>query len=125
MTMPRWISSMIRAGSSLRGLSDVTITRSLSRAATAPISGRFVRSRSPPQPNTVISAAGRQRARRLEQVLERVVGVRVVDDDADVVGGARDHLEAAGHVLETLMPASIAENGRSSAIAAAAAARML
>ena len=53
MTMPRRISSMIRSGSSLRGLSDVTITRSLNRAATAPISGRFVRSRSPPQPNTV------------------------------------------------------------------------
>ena len=62
MTMPRRISSRIFSGSSLRGLSDVTITRSLSRAATAPISGRFVRSRSPPQPNTVTSrpvASGR------------------------------------------------------------------
>ena len=28
------------------------------RAATMPISGRFVRSRSPPQPNTVISRLG-------------------------------------------------------------------
>ena len=38
----------------LRGLSEVTTTTSLSRAATMPISGRLVRSRSPPQPNTVI-----------------------------------------------------------------------
>ena len=30
--------------------------------------------------------AGRERPRRLEQVLQRVVGVRVVDDHADVVG---------------------------------------
>ena len=62
MTMPRLISSMIRAGSSERGLSDVTITRSLRRAATAPISGRLVRSRSPPQPKTVMTrprASGR------------------------------------------------------------------
>ena len=73
---------MIRSGSSLRGLSEVTITRSLSRAATAPISGRFVRSRSPPQPNTVMSrpvASGRAVSSRF---LQRVVGVRVVDDDA-------------------------------------------
>ena len=52
--MPRMISSMIVCGSSPRGLSEVSTTRSLSRAATAPISGRFERSRSPPQPNTVI-----------------------------------------------------------------------
>ena len=40
-------------------------------------------------------ALRRQRARRLEQVLQRIVGVGVVDDDADVVLGARDELEAA------------------------------
>ena len=62
ITMPRLISSMICSGSSLRGLSEVMTTRSLSRAATAPISGRLLRSRSPPQPNTVMSrpvASGR------------------------------------------------------------------
>ena len=52
---PARISSMIARGSSLRGLSDVTIARSASSAATAPISGRLPRSRSPPQPKTQIS----------------------------------------------------------------------
>ena len=42
-------------GSSVRGLSEVMTTTSLSFAATAPISGRFVRSRSPPHPNTVMT----------------------------------------------------------------------
>ena len=49
---PSRISAMIASGSSERGLSDVTITRSASRRAIAPISGRLPRSRSPPQPNT-------------------------------------------------------------------------
>ena len=66
-TMPRLMSSMICSGFSDRGLSEVTTTRSLRRAATAPISGRFVLSRSPPQPNTVITrpeASGRAVSRR-------------------------------------------------------------
>jgi hypothetical protein len=46
------------SGGSLRGLSEVTTTTSESRAATAPISGRLVRSRSPPQPKTVMSRRG-------------------------------------------------------------------
>ena len=37
------------------GLSDVTTTKSLASAAAIPISGRLVRSRSPPQPNTVMT----------------------------------------------------------------------
>ena len=44
------------------------------------MSGRFVRSRSPPQPKTVMTRRGPQLAHGLQQVLERVVGVRVVDD---------------------------------------------
>ena len=40
------------AGSSLRGLSDVTTTTSARAAAIAPMAGRLVASRSPPQPNT-------------------------------------------------------------------------
>ena len=52
---PRLISSMMRDGSSLRGLSEVMTTTSLSRDATAPMSGRFVRSRSPPHPKSVIT----------------------------------------------------------------------
>ena len=45
-------------------------------------------------------AALRQRARRLEQVLQRIVGMGVVNDDANVVVGRRDHLETSGDVLE-------------------------
>jgi hypothetical protein len=39
-------------GSSLRGLSSVTMTSSASRSAISPICGRLPLSRSPPQPNT-------------------------------------------------------------------------
>ena len=48
-------SSTIARGSSPRGLSLVTITRSARRPAIAPICGRLPGSRSPPQPNTQIS----------------------------------------------------------------------
>ena len=44
-----------RPGSSVRGLSSVTIASSASRAAISPISGRLPASRSPPQPNTTTS----------------------------------------------------------------------
>src|SRR5437588_1603512 len=50
----RRIAARMAAGSSLRGLSSVTITRSASRAAIAPIIGRLPASRSPPQPNTTM-----------------------------------------------------------------------
>ena len=91
---------MMRSGSSLRGLSDVTIDevaqprrdRAHQRALGAIAIAAAAEDRDDP--------AGRQRTRGLEQVLERVVGVRVVDDDADVVAGSRDDLEAAGDVLE-------------------------
>src|SRR5207249_10126979 len=59
---------ILRIGSSLRGLSEVITITSLSRPATAPINGRFVRSRSPPQPNTVMrrpGASGRAVSSRL------------------------------------------------------------
>ena len=98
--LPRITSSMICAGSSPRGLSDVITTTSLSRAATIPINGRLVRSRSPPAPKTVTSRRVAMRPRRLEQVAQRVVGVRVVDDDGDVVARARHHLEPARHAGE-------------------------
>src|SRR6185437_14213535 len=52
---PAITSSTIASGSSERGLSEVTITRSASLLATRAISGRFVRSRSPPAPNTTCS----------------------------------------------------------------------
>ena len=49
------ISSIICSGSSLRGLSDVTITISESSVDILPISGLLVLSLSPPQPITVIT----------------------------------------------------------------------
>jgi hypothetical protein len=52
--IPISISSIIFRGFSVRGLSEVTITRSLFLPATSPIGARFVLSRSPPQPKTVI-----------------------------------------------------------------------
>ena len=58
---PSRTMSTIAAGSSVRGLSDVTIARSASRAAISPIIGRLPRSRSPPQPNTTISRPRRHR----------------------------------------------------------------
>ena len=48
---------MIAAGSSERGLSEVTTATSESSAPARPINGRFSRSRSPPAPKTEISAA--------------------------------------------------------------------
>ena len=100
ITMPRLISSMISAGSSERGLSEVTMTRSLKRAATAPMSDRLGRSRSPPHPKTVITRPSGQRTRGLEEVSQRIVGVRVVHDDAYVILRFGNELEAAWHERE-------------------------
>ena len=52
---PARISRRIAAGSSPRGLSSVTTTRSASSAATSPIGARLPGSRSPPAPNTTAS----------------------------------------------------------------------
>ena len=112
--MPRLISSMIRCGSSLRGLSDVITTTSLSRSATMPISGRLVRSRSPPQPKTVIKPLRRKRSRGLEEISQRVVGMRIVDDDRHLVVGRGDDLEATGHAGQCRTPSAIASSGRPS-----------
>ena len=59
---PARIWAMMRSGDSRRGLSLVTTTRSASRQAIAPISGRLVASRLPPQPNTHQSLPPRARA---------------------------------------------------------------
>ena len=92
------------SGGSLRGLSEVTITRSERREATAPMSGRLVRSRSPPQPKTVMSAARPQLAQRLQEVLERVVGVGVVHHHREVLARL-DALQPARHAGEGRDPA--------------------
>ena len=95
------ISSMIASGSSLRGLSEVTSTRSASRrggvahqralAAVAVAAGA----------EHHVQAAARDLARRAQHVLERVGRVRVVHEHAEVLALVH-RLEAAGHAAEAL-----------------------
>ena len=54
LSAPASISASMPSGSSERGLSLVKIATSASPAAAAPISGRLARSRSPPQPSTMV-----------------------------------------------------------------------
>ena len=54
LSTPSSIAARIASGSSDRGLSLVRIATSASDAAAAPIIGRLARSRSPPQPSTMI-----------------------------------------------------------------------
>ena len=61
---PLMTALRIVAGSSLRGLSSVTITRSAIASAASPISGRLPGSRSPPAPKTTMSLPRRVRAKR-------------------------------------------------------------
>ena len=60
---PGSISRMMARGSSVRGLSLVTMTSCEPAAAARPMRGRLLRSRSPPQPNTVMS---REKSRVLQ-----------------------------------------------------------
>ena len=98
---PSRISAMIASGSSDRGLSDVTITRSARRVAISPISGRLPRSRSPPHPNTTCTRPSVERARGREHVLERVGRVRVVDEHRKPLALV-DGLEPARHLSGVL-----------------------
>jgi hypothetical protein len=77
------MSLMIASGSSLRGLSLVTIAKSACASTTAPMRGRLVLSRFPPQPKTTMSRAGFRSRQRLDDIEQRVVGVRVVDENAN------------------------------------------
>ena len=99
---PATISSMIACGSSLRGLSDVTIATSASSDAIRPISGRFSRSRSPPQPKTQITRPVASSRAACSSVLERVRLVRVVDDHRRTAAPRRPPRTArdAAHRLE-------------------------
>ena len=73
---PARISARIAAGSSVRGLSSVTMTTSACRAAISPMIGRLPRSRSPPQPKTHDEPARRVRAaaRRARAPARRACG---------------------------------------------------
>ena len=86
---------MIACGSSLRGLSEVTIGTSLPASAARPISGRLARSRSPPQPKTQITRPSVSSARGEERAGQRVGRVRIVDDDQERLTLV-DWLEPAG-----------------------------
>ena len=77
---PARTAARIAAGSSERGLSSVTTTTSASRAAAAPMSGRLSGSRSPPAPSTTTSRPDVDGAQRPQHGLDRVGGVRVVDE---------------------------------------------
>ena len=90
---------MIAAGSSLRGLSEVTIARSARSAAIRPISGRFAAVAVAAAAEDAEHAAGRQVARGAQHVLERAGLVRVVDDDGERLALV-DGLEAAGDALD-------------------------
>ena len=92
---PATISARIASGSSERGLSLVTYTRSAPASAAAPIRGRFARSRSPPAPKTQMHATARRGARAAQHRLDARRGVRVVDDDGERLIGL-DGLEAPG-----------------------------
>lgn len=72
--MPVRISSMMASGSSVRGLSEVTMARSAREAAMDPMMGRLVRSLSPPQPNTARSLP-RVKARAFLRTVSRASGV--------------------------------------------------
>ena len=109
----------------MRGLSDVTMTMSLSRAATMPIKRTLGA--------IAIAAAAehgdqslvRQRARGFQQVPQRIVGVRVIDDDGEVVLGDDTTSKRPGTPGSASTPRAIVSSGMSSATAVAVAARML
>ena len=91
---------MIVCGSSLRGLSFVTMTTSASSAAIRPICGRFSRSRSPPQPKTQMHASRRELAHGAQQRLEGERLVRIVDDHLERLALV-DRLEPPGTPAQT------------------------
>ncbi len=93
---PGVISAMIASGSSLRGLSLVTIARSAFAVAARPMSGRLARSRSPPAPSTTINrpCVSDRAARSTFSTLVGRVGV--VDHHEEPLPHL-DRLDAAGY----------------------------
>ena len=73
-SIPARISPMMAWGSSVRGLSEVTTTRSAREAAMDPIRGRLLRSRSPPQPKRQITLRS-VRSRTVVRMFSRASGV--------------------------------------------------
>ncbi len=91
---------MIISGSSLRGLSLESTTTSLSRPAASPISGRLAAvAFAAAAEKRDDAAGGMQFARRLQQLLQGVVGVRVIHHHHEGLPQI-DALEAAGHRVQ-------------------------
>jgi hypothetical protein len=95
---PGSMARTMASGSSLRGLSLVTMAREAPRATAAPIFGRLSGSRSPPQPKTQMSSPSSDAANGREHALEGVRRVRVVAENANVVAIVVAALEAPGHL---------------------------
>ena len=95
-------------GSSLRGLSLVTTTNCDPAAAARPIRGRFLRSRSPPQPKTVMIRVKSKLLQGPQGLGDRRRGVGVIHEDAGALRRpealqatrhAAQGRDAPGHVL--------------------------
>ena len=90
---------MIASGSSLRGLSEVTMTTSARSRATLPISGRLLTVAVAAGPEDHDHAPFRELARRPEHVVERVRLVRIVDHHGEGLPFV-DGFESPRHALE-------------------------
>ncbi len=95
---PATISSMMASGSSVRGLSEVTNTRSARRAPMAPMSGPLAAVAVAAATEHDQHAPAGEVARRQQRVLQRVGRVRVVHDHGERLPGAH-RLEPARHAL--------------------------
>src|SRR5438552_1915239 len=103
--VPPMTSARIRAGSSLRGLSSVTITTSESAVATLPISGLLPWSRSPPAPKTMISRPPPSLATcGLSAAIARppnhLIRLRIIVPDHDVTARRQELVEQPHLALE-------------------------
>ena len=112
-------SSMIASGSSLRGLSEVTSTRSASRARRVAHQRALAAVAVAARAEHHVQPAPRDLARRAQHVLERVGRVRVVHEHAEVLALV-DRLEAAGHAAEAARSAIVARTPSERAAATAA-----
>ena len=108
---PASASAAMAAGSSRRGLSLVSTTRS-ARAARLPITGRFDGSRSPPEPNTTTHPVSGRRAGGDSAPGAQGAGrVRVVDDDGELLARRRPAPSAPARRGRPARPSTTASAG--------------
>jgi hypothetical protein len=94
---PSSTAARIAAGSSLRGLSSVTKTRSAFSPPPAPSAGACPRSRSPPAPTTTTSRPITCGRSALQRGGHRVGRVGVIDEDRRAVVAPRGQLHPPAH----------------------------